>query len=638
MHDDHFDLSPLLSLEVESPEALPESNTAPGSTQPVVARPINKRRGKKRSSRACTTCRARKVRCNIVAHGAPCSNCRHDETDCVLPLSRRQRSARERAEQQKQQNQSLPITMSIMGSENGDHYQGLMDYDQCSSHGSVSFTQEQPWERAHSPELLGPHGMNILDHPLAEIISPTTLAPAVHISIPPTSSRTKSWIQIQSPLSSVHKESLCSAYLPRVFVPFPRHLIPTDINFLRSRDALSLPPENLQVELLKAYVEYVHPSMPVLDLEGFLSSVKYGYESYDGQRGQGIERENAQKRQISLLLFQAVMFAGVSYVPLRSLKDAGFQTRDAAKRAFFSRVRLCYDFDTCTDRQAIIQALLLMTLSPVSASPENKDAYHWLGLAISLSYSLGLNRASTNQKFTIRKKRLERRIWWTAFIRDRTLALNTSGVAIRPVRIRTDDCDVEMLCLADFDLSSAANDIEEEGGDEMKFRQNVLAYIQKARICWCSNDVSIIKFGTFSPRVQPNRLPQAFVIPEPEPDLMHEEQIYTANSYTSSTPLFESVEENTHGLAHSSPATSLHDEPTTPQVYPELVPAVAIFRKSILCEDDSLDAGFGVDGEYDDYLEFLKPPGGASKQEFDNRPRESWAFQFDCENDRVMEI
>jgi hypothetical protein len=26
-----------------------------------------------------------------VAHGAPCSNCRHDEIECVLPLSRRQR-------------------------------------------------------------------------------------------------------------------------------------------------------------------------------------------------------------------------------------------------------------------------------------------------------------------------------------------------------------------------------------------------------------------------------------------------------------------------------------------------------------------------------------------------------------------
>ena len=90
MADGEFDLSPLLTLEVENPVAAPATMTS--NAQPeVVARPISKRRGKKRSSRACTTCRARKVRCNIVAHGAPCSNCRHDEIDCVLPLSRRQR-------------------------------------------------------------------------------------------------------------------------------------------------------------------------------------------------------------------------------------------------------------------------------------------------------------------------------------------------------------------------------------------------------------------------------------------------------------------------------------------------------------------------------------------------------------------
>ena len=84
LHNANTDVSPafLVSSPIQSTIA---------AFPPVVPRPISKRRGKKRSSRACTTCRLRKVRCNIVAHGAPCSNCRHDEIDCVLPLSRRQR-------------------------------------------------------------------------------------------------------------------------------------------------------------------------------------------------------------------------------------------------------------------------------------------------------------------------------------------------------------------------------------------------------------------------------------------------------------------------------------------------------------------------------------------------------------------
>jgi len=520
------------------------------------------------------------------------------------------------------------------GSEVGDQHTGSIEHEHCSSQGSVSGSQDQHWDRQQSPELLGPHGMDISEHVLAEILPTSTLPSAVPAVIPPTSSRTKSWIQIQSPLASVPKQTSAPASLPRVFMPFPRHLAPADISYLHSRDALNLPSESLQVELLKAYVEYVHPTMPLLDLEEFLSSVKYGYESFDGQRGRGIERENALKKQISLLLFQAVMFASVSYVPLRWLKDAGYQTREAAKRIFFSRVRLCYDFDTCTDRQSIIQALLLMTLSPMN---ESKDAYHWLGLAISLSYSLGLNRGTLNPNTSIRKKRLERRIWWTTFIRDRTLALNTSGVANRPVRIHTNDCDVDMLCLADFDLTEDPNEIEEEGGEEMKARQNALAYIQKAKICWCSSDVSVMNFGTFCPPVQTSKQLHSIAIPEQH--FMHEEQIYSASSYTTSTPILEASEESVYNLAHSSPSTSSHDEPTTPQIYHEHISATFPLKRSIMCEEE-LGGGFGVDGEYDDYLEFLRPSGGSfGVNELETkRPRESWAFQLDCENDQVLEV
>jgi len=521
------------------------------------------------------------------------------------------------------------------GSETGEQNNGSLEHEHCSSHGSVAGSQDQYWEQQQSPELLGPHGMDISEHVLAEILPTASLPSTVPAVLPPTSSRTKSWIQIQSPLASVPKQaSSAPNSLPRVFVPFPRHLGSADISYLHSRDALNLPPEPLQVEILKAYVEYVHPTMPLLDLEEFLSSVKYGYQSFDGQRGRGIERENALKKQISLLLFQAVMFAGVSYVPLRSLKDAGYQTREEAKRIFFSRVRLCYDFDTCTDRQAIIQALLLMTLSPIS---ESKDAYHWLGLAISLSYSLGLNRGTLNQNTSIRKKRLERRIWWTTFVCDRTLALNTNGAASRPVRIRADDCDVDMLCLADFDLSEDPNEIEEEGGEEMKARQNALAYIQKVKICWCSSDLSVMNFGTYCPPVKANT--RLATIPISEQHFMNEEQIYKATSYTASTPIYEANEESVYNLEHSSPATSSHDEPTTPQIYHEPIAATSHFKRSIMCEEE-LGGGFGVDGEYDDYLEFLRPSGGSfGVNEMERKkPRESWAFQFDCENDRVLEV
>ncbi|OIW29890.1 hypothetical protein CONLIGDRAFT_631966 [Coniochaeta ligniaria NRRL 30616] len=42
---------------------------------------------KRRAARACVSCRARKVRCDVV-EGAPCGNCRWDNVECVVQESR----------------------------------------------------------------------------------------------------------------------------------------------------------------------------------------------------------------------------------------------------------------------------------------------------------------------------------------------------------------------------------------------------------------------------------------------------------------------------------------------------------------------------------------------------------------------
>ena len=93
-----------------------------------------------------------------------------------------------------------------------------------------------------------------------------------------------------------------------------------------------------------------------------------------------------------------------------------------------------------------------MTRSPPS-SHDTKDAWHWLGLAISLSYSIGLNRKILDTQPNLRRRKTERRVWWTTFIRDRSFALDAGAGAgwARPMRIKRDDCDVEILSLEDFE-------------------------------------------------------------------------------------------------------------------------------------------------------------------------------------------
>lgn len=69
---------------------------------------------------------------------------------------------------------------------------------------------------------------------------------------------------------------------------------PEDSGYLLRKGALQLLPPALRNELLAAYVKYVHPLLPILDLGDFLSKVIVG--------------DDTQFK--SPLLYQAVMFAG----------------------------------------------------------------------------------------------------------------------------------------------------------------------------------------------------------------------------------------------------------------------------------------------------------------------------------------
>ena len=119
-----------------------------------------------------------------------------------------------------------------------------------------------------------------------------------------------------------------------------------DVAHLQRKGALAVPPNDFRNELLRAYIEFVHPYMPLIELHELLHIVNQG----TGESG-----------KISLLLFQAVMFAGVAFVDMSYLTKAGYPTRKSARKAFYLKARALYDFDYESDRVAIVQALLLMT-------------------------------------------------------------------------------------------------------------------------------------------------------------------------------------------------------------------------------------------------------------------------------------
>lgn len=110
--------------------------------------------------------------------------------------------------------------------------------------------------------------------------------------------------------------------------PLPSKIAPEDVQYLGVKGALTLPNVTLQNALLQCYVEYVYPYMPLIDLHNFLSIV----DRRDGVNG-----------QTSLLLYQSIMFSATAFVDMKHLREAGFSSRKAARKAFFqkTRVSLC---------------------------------------------------------------------------------------------------------------------------------------------------------------------------------------------------------------------------------------------------------------------------------------------------------
>jgi hypothetical protein len=125
-------------------------------------------------------------------------------------------------------------------------------------------------------------------------------------------------------LNSLEEPDLL-AQLPAFVKPLPSKIAPEDVKYLYTKGALTLPPLELQNALIRAFVEYVHPYMPLLELSAFLNTIN----SKDGLYG-----------QVSLFLYQAVMFSATAFVETRYLREAGYASRRAARKSFFQKTRV----------------------------------------------------------------------------------------------------------------------------------------------------------------------------------------------------------------------------------------------------------------------------------------------------------
>ncbi|OQV09039.1 Fungal specific transcription factor domain-containing protein [Cladophialophora immunda] len=251
--------------------------------------------------------------------------------------------------------------------------------------------------------------------------------------------------------------------LPKFIRKTSASLEAEDVQRLRTKGAFIIPDTTLRNELLRCYAQYVHPYLPVLDLQDFLATVE----------------KNEATQTVSLLLFQAVMFAATPYVASRALANHGYNDRRSARTSFYRRVKLLCDMDYELDRLTVIQSTLLMTYW--NETPDDpKDVWYWLGVAISLSKRIGLNyEHSPFPTRNLLERQLWKRIWWSCYTRDRLVSLAFR----RPVRIRHNEFDQPMLELSDLETRPFSSEVCEMLGAQCPTFRNEAARVSLARLC-----------------------------------------------------------------------------------------------------------------------------------------------------------
>ncbi|KAI9149184.1 cutinase transcription factor 1 beta [Paramyrothecium foliicola] len=411
---------------------------------------------KRRAARACVSCRARKVRCDVV-EGAPCGNCRWDNVECIVQESRRRKknvmattthAAGQGSSAEAQQLRARTASTSTAATKPVNISSADL---RRPSHSSVMSTSSGV--EAGTGMLAGAKADAQGQFPTMPYQAPgyrneTSQQAAATIQVAKARAPS-SWTGLLSQVGMLEESlavnnrtaqfvnSLDEApdtriQLPPFVRPLPPKVASEDVAYLHAKGALTLPEAQLQNALLQAYVEYVHPYMPLMDLHEFLGIIN----CRDGVNG-----------QISLFLYQAVMFAATAFVDRKFLRDAGYATRKAARKSYFQKTRLLYDFDYEQDRVVLVQGLLLMTYW-YETPDDQKDTWHWMGVAISLAHTIGLHRNPETTSIPPTKQKLWKRIWWSCFMRDRLIALGMR----RPTRIKDEDFDVPMLTESDFEI------------------------------------------------------------------------------------------------------------------------------------------------------------------------------------------
>ncbi|KAF5871026.1 putative cutinase transcription factor 1 alpha protein [Botrytis fragariae] len=448
-----------------SSQAPAGSNAAPSSQLPGHA---SFRR--QRASRACQTCHARKVMLRKIiapshcraASRVPCTNCVAFSIECKIPTPKRKKTNNKNKDSDRYK---LPRVSEGLAADEGSDRGETIDERSPQNNDSPS-TQTTRTSIGYNTQDGTPTTSLTEAQARQRDSDETTYAQFMKPKFtraPIKEAGRVAYLGESSNLTLLVHDRHGNADV--VHYPLPENirgsrarlteLDNVEIDILHQRGAFLLPPRSLCDELVDAYFKWVAPIVPVINRNRFMRQYRDA------------------KNPPSLLLLQAILLAGSRVCTNPQLMDANGSTTPAAL-TFYKRAKALYDANYEDDRVTIVQALVLMGWYWEGPEDVTKNVFYWSRVATIVAQGSGMHRSVEGSALSKADKRLWKRIWWTLFTRDRSVAVALG----RPVHINTDDSDVEMVSEDDF--------VEDETDHPAEFVQDpvhVQFFLQYVKLC-----------------------------------------------------------------------------------------------------------------------------------------------------------
>ncbi|KAF7719050.1 Cutinase transcription factor 1 alpha [Penicillium ucsense] len=449
-----------MSTATESRTELPapdQASPAPSATGSTGTSGITVRNGpggqplsfrRQRASRACETCHSRKVRCDAASLGVPCTNCVAFSIECKIPTPKRKKNSTKAKDESRYGDSPPPhntapsLPDATAAQYRPENSEDPTNPDTDRKLGDSSSEDRDDGSFGWRKERMATSGMPITslteseaaqrastDNTYAQFMKPkfarAPIKEAGRVAYLGESSNLSLLVQDRHGTTDV------------VHYPLPPNIRGSrarltdldnlEIDILHQRGAFLLPPKPLCDELVDAYFKWVAPIVPIINRSRFLRQYR------------------DPKNPPSLLLLQAILLAGSRVCTNPQLMDANGSTTPAAM-TFYKRAKALYDANYEDDRVTIVQALVLLGWYWEGPEDVTKNVFYWTRVAMVVAQGSGMHRSVETSQLNKPDKRLWKRIWWTLFTRDRSVAVALG----RPIGINTDDSDVEMLTEDDF--------------------------------------------------------------------------------------------------------------------------------------------------------------------------------------------